>query len=198
MTHSLIAVFAALIFAVSSAAAQPRPCSWPELKTDAQNLNFADGPVGAAPMEWLLGPEWFMTPHEPVYAATIAPVNQRHGTQQCATLRSLRSDPAVPLSFLYQDLDATKYRGQTLTYRAYVRVDPGSIARLLVRVHKKDCSTTFRDDMGNHPITSTDWAAYEIHAPIVTDAFQIEFGLQLIGHGAAWIDNIVMDYAPVR
>lgn len=68
---------------------------------------------------------------------------------------------------LYQDLDVTQYRGQILTYRAFVRVDPAQkgVARLLVRLHRKDCSTTFRDDMGNHPVVSGDWAAYEIRAP---------------------------------
>jgi hypothetical protein len=89
-----------------------------------------------------------MPPHEPVYEAIIAPANQCHSSQQCAIVRSLRSDPAIRLSFFYQDLDVSEYRGQTLTYRAYVRVDPASTVRLLVRVHRKDCSTIFRDDMG--------------------------------------------------
>lgn len=198
MRHAVIAIFAALIFAVRSAPAQPRTCRWPELHADPQNLNFADGSVGTAPRGWHLGPQRFMPPHEPVYEMRIAPAKQCHGSQQCATVRSLRSDPSTRLSFLYQDLDASHYRGQTLTYRAYVRVNPGNTARLLVRVHRKDCSTTFRDDMGNHPITSSDWAAYEIRAPIAIDAFHIEFGVQLIGEGAAWIDQMFMEFAPVR
>jgi hypothetical protein len=170
------------------------------LKADAQNLNFADGPIGAAPMGWLLGPEWFMPPHVPVYEAITVHAEQCHGSQQCATVHSLRADPSITLSFLYQDLDVTQHRGQTLTYRAFVRVDPGlkSVARLLVRLHRRDCSTTFRDGLGNYPITSGDWAPYEIRAPVAMDAYHMEFGMQLIGQGAAWIDQISAEFAPTR
>ena len=198
MRNPTVAIFASLVFAVCSALAQSRPCGWPELKPDPQNLNFADGSVGAAPMGWLLNPESSMPPHEPVYQAKIAPTNQCHVSQQCATVRSLRSDPAIPLSILGQELDVSLHRGETLTFRAHVRVEPGSTARLLVRIHRKDCSTTFRDDMGNHPVTASDWAIYEISAPIAIDAFHIEFGVQLIGQGAVWIDQVSMQFAPVR
>jgi hypothetical protein len=205
MRHRLIAILAAMVFLIRSSPSQPQPCSWPEFKAPAENLNFADGSVGAPPKGWLLGPEWFMPPHQPVYEAIISAADQCHGNPQCATVRSLRSDPSVRLAFLYQDLDASPYRGQTLTWRAFVRVDPhpDSVARLLVRVHRKDCSTTFRDDMGDHPITSSDWAPYEIRAPIAGDAYHVEFGMQLIGRGAAWldqvsIDQVSMEFAPVR
>ena len=63
-----------------------------------------------------------MPPHVPAYEALIAAANQCHGSPQCATVHSLRSDPSIPLSFLYQDLAALPYRGQTLIYRAFVRV----------------------------------------------------------------------------
>lgn len=104
------------------------------------------------------------------------------------------------LSFLYQNVDATKYRGKMLTYRASVRADvaSGAMARLLVRVHRMDCSTSFRDDMGDHPITASGWSSYQLHAPIGQDARDIEFGMQLIGSGAAWIDNITMTFADAK
>jgi hypothetical protein len=71
----------------------------------------------------------------------------------------------------------------------------GSVARLLVRVHRVDCSTSFRDDMADHPITASTWSPYEIQAPIALDARDVEFGLQLIGQGQAWIDNISMTFS---
>jgi hypothetical protein len=193
----LIALLATFILSARYTPAQVSPCRWPEMKTEAENLNFADGAVGAAPKGWLLGPEWFMPPHVPIYEAITVPAAQCHGGRQCVTVHSLRSDPG--LSFLYQDLDVTQHRGHTLIYRAFVRVDPGAkgVARLLVRLHRKDCSTTFRDDMGNHPVTSRDWAPYEIRAPIAMDAYHMEFGMQLIGQGAAWIDRISMEFAPL-
>lgn len=204
MRRSLIAIFAALALSIQSVPAPADAADarkWPEdMKAAPENLNFAESPVGAAPKVWLLGPEWFMPLHPPVYSAITVPADQCHGGQQCASVHSLKADPSVTLAFLYQDLDVTQHRGQTITYRAFVRVDPSlkSVARLLVRVHRKDCSTTFRDDMGNHPVVSADWAAYEIHAPIAMDAYHLEFGMQLIGQGAAWIDQISMEYAPLR
>ena len=110
--------------------------------------------------------------------------------------------PPLPIGFLYQNLDASPFLGRTLVYRAFVRVDPSfsGVGRLLVRVHRKDCSTTFRDDMGGHPVTSGEWGAYEIRAPIAMDAYQIEFGVQLVGTGAVWIDQISIEFnsAPER
>jgi hypothetical protein len=110
--------------------------------------------------------------------------------------------PCIPLAptrgcvFLYQVIDAAPYRGKKLTYRADVRADvaQGSVVRLLVRVHRTDCSTSFLDDMGNHPIKGGAWSVYEIQAPIAPDARDIEFGIQLMGQGAAWIDNISMTF----
>ncbi len=87
-----------------------------------------------------------------------------------------------------------------LTYRASVRADvaSGSVARLLVHVHRMDCSTGFRDDMGDHPITANGWSLYQLQAPISPDARDIEFGMQLVGNGAAWIDNITMTFADAK
>jgi hypothetical protein len=201
MRGSVIAVFATLVFGVRSTTAPADSCKWPDdMRTVLENVAFADSPLGTAPKGWLLGPEWFMPPHVPVYSALTVPADQCHGSQQCATVYSLRPDPSVSLSFLYQDLDVTPHRGQILTYRAFVRVDPSlkSVARLLVRTHRKDCSTSFRYDMGNHPIVSGDWAAYEIRAPIAIDAYHMEIGMQLIGQGAAWIDQISMEFEPLR
>jgi len=198
MTRPLIAIVAALVFLIRSASAQQKTCSWPEMNASPQNLDFSRGSVGSAPAAWLLGPEWFMPPHVPVYEALIAGVGECQGSTRCAIVHSLRKDPSLPLAFLYQDLDASPYRGQTLVYRAFVRVtrNEGSIARLLVRVHRKDCSTTFRDDMGTHPVMSARWGAYEIQAPIAADAYHIEFGVQLLGAGALWIDQISMEFKP--
>jgi hypothetical protein len=160
------------------------------------NLNFTGGQE-TAPPGWFLGPEWFMPPHPPVYEAKMVSSASCNGGQQCATVRSLRADPKVPFCFLYQVVDAAQYRGKVLTYRADARTqsDPGSLARLLVRVHRMDCSTSFRDDLGNHPITSPAWSSYEIHVPIASDAMDIEFGMQVFGQGAAWIDNISVTFA---
>ena len=48
--------------------------------------------------------------------------------------------------------------------------------------------------MGKNPVMSGEWGEYEIRAPIATDAYHIEFGVQLIGGGAVWIDQ--MEFKP--
>jgi hypothetical protein len=128
------------------------------------------------------------------HEAQIVSEKSCNGSRQCATVHSVSANPG--LCFLYQVIDATQYRGKKLIYRADVRADAaqGSVARLLVRVHRTDCGTSFRDDMGNHPITGSAWSPYEIQAPIALDARDIEFGMQLVGQGAAWIDNISMTF----
>jgi hypothetical protein len=117
--------------------------------------------------------------------------------KQCAAVMAIREDPSDRRWFLHQRVDAAPHRGKVLTFRASVRAEVvlGSAARLLVRVHGKNYSTLFFDNMGRFPVTSSAWSFYEIHAPIALGAEDIEFGMQLIGLGAAWIDNISMNFA---
>ncbi len=167
----------------------------PEMRTTIENLKFIEGSPGSAPPGWSLGPYWFSPQMVPAHEAQLVSGASCNGSRQCATVHSISANART--CFLYQVIDATQYRGTMLRYRADVRADvlPGNVARLLVRVHRTDCGTSFRDDMGNHPITSSAWSPYEIQAPIALDARDIEFGMQLIGKGAAWIDNISMTFA---
>jgi hypothetical protein len=64
-------------------------------------------------------------------------------------------------------------------------LNPCTLRDCLYVYTMKDCLTTFRDDMGNRPVTSGDWTAYELGAPIAIDAFRMWFGIQLTGHDAA-------------
>src|SRR5580658_3872745 len=95
MRRLLFANVATIVFLVRSPAAQPKSCHWQEMKATPQNLSFSEGTAGSAPTAWLLGPEWIMPPHMPVYEALIAEANQCHGSAQCATVHSLRSDPSI-------------------------------------------------------------------------------------------------------
>ena len=198
MKQPLFAIVAGIVLVTRFASAQSKACNWPPMNPSPQNLSFSEGEVGAAPVGWLLG-QSFLQPHRPAYEALIVEGNPCHAGGRCATIHSLPSDSSGSLAFLYQDLQAAPYRGQILVLRAYVRIDPTSkgVGRLLVRVHGKDCSTTFFDNMGDHPVVSGEWAAYEIKAPIATAAEHIEFGVQMLGVGAVWIDNISVDAKPL-
>jgi hypothetical protein len=165
-----------------------------EMRPATENLKFIEGAPGAAPPGWLLGPYWWNPQIIPAHEAQIVSGQSCNGGRQCATVHSVSSNAG--LCFLYQIIDAIQYRGKNLTYRADVRADiaQGSMARLLVRVHRSDCSTSFFDNLGDHPITGSAWSPYQIRAPIGQDARDIEFGMQLMGQGAAWIDNISMTF----
>ncbi len=163
-----------------------------EMRPVAENTGFMEGTLGAFPPGWYLGPQ-----QTPDYAAEIASGAACHTGLQCGVVRSVRDNRSGNLAFLYQIVDASPHRGEILTFRAAVRADvtDGSVARLLVRIHRNDCTTSFRDDMGDHPVTANSWNYYQITSPIVVfDARDIEFGMQLIGHGTAWIDNITLTF----
>ena len=196
VTFCFIAVVSASFSVPAQNECQPRP----EMRSTFGNLNFTEVAPGGAPSEWRLGPEWFTPQVVPEHEAKTVSGRACHSGQQCATVYSLGKIPSTETSFLYQVVDVTQYRGKMLTYRADVRADAasGSVARLLVRVHRMDCSTSFRDDMGDHPITAGGWSSYQLQAPIGPDARDIEFGMQLVGKGAAWIDNITMTFPDAK
>jgi len=151
-----------------------------------ENLDFAAGAPGLPPPGWHLGQGT---------ADTIAGTGCRSG-KQCATVRSAGGGPA----FLYQIVDATPYRGKRFTFRAAVRAEVSgtTVARILVRVHRDDGGTSFFNNLGDHPITYGRWLFYEIAAPIESDSRDIEFGMQLIGPGSAWIDNVSVVFGKPR
>jgi uncharacterized protein (TIGR02246 family) len=185
-----MAVVLGLAFSGNAQECQPRS----EVRAVVQNLSFSQGVPGSSPPGWFFGPKLLKPPHAPVFEAKIVPGESCNGSQQCATVNLISQNASITRRSLYQVIDASQYRGKWLTFRADVRKDVslGSAARLLVRVRRNDCSTTFEDDMGNYPIASSTWSPYVIRAPIASDARDIDFGIQLSGQGAAWIDNISM------
>jgi hypothetical protein len=189
---ALFGVAVIVVLALSGHAQQCQSSS--EMRPAIENLKLIEGAPGAALPGWFFGPYWWNPKIAPAHEALTVAGPSCNGSRQCATLHSVSTNPG--LCFLYQVIDAAQYRGKKMTYRADVRADvaQGSVARLLVRVHRTNCSTSFLDDMGNHPIKGGAWSAYEIQAPIAPDAQDIEFGIQLMGQGAAWIDNISMTF----
>ena len=173
----------ALLFGLS-ALAQTKPDF---VQDRFENLDFAAGAPGLTPPGWHLGQGT---------ADTTAGAACRSG-KQCAAVHS--TAPGA-LSFLYQIVDATPYRGKRFTFRAAVRaeVTGTSVARILVRIHRYDGGTSFFNNLGDHPITYGRWLVYEIAAPIESDSRDIEFGMQLIGPGSAWIDNVSIVFGKPR
>jgi hypothetical protein len=166
--------------------AQPRP-TW--IQNSFENGDFSRGSPGAFPPGWHLGPEG-----TPDWAAEIIAGQACTSGRKCAIVRSLGITPKK-FCFLYQIFDAERFREQKIKFRAAVRVSGSGYARLLLRIHRLDGSTSFRDDMGEHPVTSGNWAFYELEAPVPLDARDIELGMQDFDQATASIDQISVSYS---
>jgi hypothetical protein len=160
-----------------------------QMQRTYENLDFSSGNIGEMPPGWNLGPL-----NTPEYAARIVAAPSCNATSRCGELKSVGI--GTGRSFLFQNFDAAPYREKLIRFRAAVRTElaAGSHANLLVRVHRTDNSTSFYNDMSDRPITSGTWAFYEIKGLTDKDARDIELGIQLHGQGAAWIDQITLDF----
>jgi hypothetical protein len=50
------------------------------------------------------------------------------------------------------------------------------------------------DNMQNRPITgSQDWTQHTVVLDVASDATGVSFGIQLVGKGAVWIDDLAFD-----
>src|SRR5580658_1687323 len=129
-------ILAGALAFIAACCAQPRP-EW--LQDHFENIDFSAGTPGQMPPGWHLGPA-----RTPDYTAQIV-VGACDGNRRCANVKSVGT-VGHNLCFLYQNVDAAPYRGKWLSYRAAVRAEltAGSVARLLVRIHRLDGSTSFR------------------------------------------------------
>ena len=92
---------AALLAAVCYAQAAPQ-----EMRTTAQNLNFAEGIPGSAPPGWFLGPA-----QTPFYTAAIASRASCFGWGRCAMVR-VDAEFSSPASRLAETFIVVKNDGE--------------------------------------------------------------------------------------
>lgn len=85
-------------------------------------------------------------------------------------------------------IDATPYRGKTITLKAAVKVLSGR-GQLWLRVDRKDNKPGFFNDMDETPIKPGQWKYYTITGPVAEDAVTIAFGGMLRGEGLLWLDD---------
>lgn len=111
---------------------------------------------------------------------------------QCGRLQASSDFPKPCL--LGQQVDAMAYLGKKFVFRANVRTEVASpsIAYLLVRVHSDKGVSNFFQHV---PITSDKWASYEINGLVDADAHDIELGMQIQGHGNAWLDDASLRFS---
>ncbi len=151
------------------------------------NAGFESGSPGQTP------PGWFVPPAvlEAGYSAQISTDGPREGKQYAIV--SLSGRPGNGFGNLMQSIDATPFRGKKVRFRAAVRYEAGNgfgRAQLWMRIDRRGGGRGFFDNMGDRPITSSNWAFYDVSGVIDSDAESINFGMMLVGVGRASIDAV--------
>ncbi len=93
---------------------------------------------------------------------------------------------------IVQRVAATPYLGREFKLKASVRSEvrgERNRAQLWLRVDRKNGQRGFFNNMGERPITSPEWANYQISGRIDDDAAHIVFGGFLMGAGKTWLDS---------
>lgn len=110
-------------------------------------------------------------------------------------LRSETVANPAPFGNLMQTINAVQFRNKLIRFRASVRVESstGGRAQLWVRVDRPGGQMGFFDNMQQRPIRSAVWQEYEIRGEVAADATVLNFGLMLIGGGAARLDAASFD-----
>lgn len=93
---------------------------------------------------------------------------------------------------LRQRISAVPYRGRRVRLRAEVRAETGPGAR----VHLFARAGVAYDGMHDRPITTSDWTAHELELTVPARATTLQFGLVVVGDGAAWIDDVSLTPLP--
>jgi C-terminal processing protease CtpA/Prc len=163
-----------LIVTVAAIAAEP------------DNMDFEADPVGATPAGWFVPP----VVEQGGFRAVVVD-SGAHAGKQCV---KLYRQPGGGGGFgnLMRSIPAAEYRGQRIRYAAAVRMEGAGAGRaqLWLRVDRAGEQQGFFYNMGDRPITATDWATYEIIGDVADDAESINIGCMLMGDGVAMLDAV--------
>ena len=102
----------------------------------------------------------------------------------------ITSAPAAPFANVLQAMDANELRGKEIRFRFQAKVDqkPCRLQGWL-RVDRESEEKGLFDNMGNRPITGSEWAEYELSGTVDDDAELITFGVMMMGKGSGLIDD---------
>ena len=157
---------------------------------------YGDAPATMLPPHWFIsGQEFALAIKE--YSGAIDHTNAYEGSGS-GQLRSISA--AAHDGTLMQVSSAAAYRGKSLKMRAFLRTNEvAQRAGLWVRADDINGATVaFRNCFSPRALQSfvagnTDWKEVEISIDIPDSAVALSYGVQLIGTGAVWIDNVSLD-----
>lgn len=157
------------------------------------NLDFEDGEAGKMPDGWV------SPTNARGFQAELTEISPKTG-RRAGLLKSLRgATEADERAFgnLMQAIDAAPYRGKRVRLRAAVKLEPqqrGARSFLWMRADRPNKQRGFFDNMSDRPILFTSgWQFFEIVGDIEEDATVINFGMLLMGRGAAYLDSVTLE-----
>jgi C-terminal processing protease CtpA/Prc len=111
------------------------------------------------------------------------------------TNRSVTKPASVAsIANVLQAMDANELRGKEIRFRFQAKVGQKP-CRLQgwFRVDRESEEKGLFDNMGNRPITSNEWAEYELSGTVDDDAELITFGVMMMGKGSGLIDDAKLE-----
>jgi len=158
------------------------------------NLDFETSEVGKPPDNWI-------TSHKLLrYDFQVSTVAGNCFTgERCAVIARLPGKHyGETTGNLFQRIDATAYRGKKIRLRAVVRTDlkgadDNAWLRLSVLKKTSGFDSALFDSLDKYPVKSGRWQTYEIVAEVPANAYEINYGLFMIGDGKAWIDSLSIE-----
>lgn len=171
-----------------------------------RNLKFQDGAAGKAP------PGWFVPslPKDADYLAELRR-DQCRSRSGCAVILAPANVPNAT-GYLMQSFSAAAYAGKTIRLRAWLRLEALFVSpslglrlpsnedrgQLWLTVERSNRRKGFSATTDEHPVRTPEWAEAEIIGEIDKDAEFITFGIQSIGGGRVWVDDVSFDVIPSK
>jgi hypothetical protein len=202
------AAYATWMRVTSEFADQPEIVSRARIRLAAwsgpRNLNFKDGVPGKAP------PGWFVPslPKDADYLAELRR-DQCRSRSGCAVILVPANVPNATGN-LMQSFSAAAYAGKRVRLRAWLRLEslftspalglrlpsPEDRAQLWLTVERANHRKGFSANTDNRPVSSATWTETEIIGEVDEDAEFINFGIQSVGGGRVWVDDVSFDVIP--
>jgi C-terminal processing protease CtpA/Prc len=153
------------------------------------NPGFEQGEVGSAPAGWVVP----RAGADAGFGVKLVDRDCRTG-DRCAMMTGAANAPANIFGNLMQALPAAGYTLRHIRLRAAIRVVGAQThAQMWLRLDRADHSMAFLENMGNRPVTSSEWKTYDIETNVPEDVAQLVFGVILFGGGTAWVDDVSLD-----
>ena len=182
------------LFALISALAAANAAAVP-----ITNPGFEEGAPGTMPTGWHSGVG--ATTDEPTagYSAVVDS-DRPHGGGASVRLESNQSGGSG-FGTVTNAIDAVAYRRRRIRLSGNVRAVPAADGQvgMWLRVDRAEDQRGAFDNMGDRPINNAEWSDYAIEVDVAGDATKLVFGLLLVGHGKAWLDDVrIDDIGPAR